>query len=416
MQKMRTLKDHRKYRLAECSDLILSMHIHMDTEKRSRDRYLVKSIVHSTRVLTAFQSTGECLSLREIVNRSGLPKTMAFRLLYTLEKCGLIDKVGENLYQSRLSPLRKRLFRIGYAAQGTDYQFSKDVSLSIERAAAREGIELLSLDNRYSAKTAQRNADLLVREKVDLAIEFQTDENIAAIVAAKYRDAGIPMIAIDIPHPGAIFYGANNYEAGLMGGRHLGRWAKERWHGVVDEIILIALARAGSLPRMRLTGMLMGIHSALPNTKSCKVTYLEGDGDLGKSFEATRWHLRASKSHRILVGGVNDPSALGALRAFQEAGRTEFCAVMGQNASPEARSELREESTRLIGSVGYFPERYGEDLIHLSLDVLNQRQVAPAVFVQHKLVTAQNVDHHYPNDGLQKMVTSPCAIPATAHP
>jgi hypothetical protein len=32
---------------------------------------------------------------------------------------------------------------------------------------------------------------------VDLAIEFQTDENIAADVAAKYRDAKIPMIAID---------------------------------------------------------------------------------------------------------------------------------------------------------------------------------------------------------------------------
>ena len=86
----------------------------------------------------------------------------------------MIDKVGDNLYQSRLNPLKKRLFRIGYAAQGTDYQFSKDVSASIERAAVREGIDLLSLDNRYSAKTAQRNADLLVREKVDLAIEFQT--------------------------------------------------------------------------------------------------------------------------------------------------------------------------------------------------------------------------------------------------
>jgi ribose transport system substrate-binding protein len=177
----------------------------MNTEIRSRDRYLVKSIVHSTEVLSAFQFTGECLSVREIVARSGLPKTMAFRLLYTLEKCGMIDKVGDNRYQSRLSPLRKRLFRIGYAAQGTDYQFSKDVSLSIERAANQEGIELLSLDNRYSAKTAQRNADLLVRERVDLAIEFQTDQNVAAIVAAKYRDAGIPMIAIDIPHPGALF-------------------------------------------------------------------------------------------------------------------------------------------------------------------------------------------------------------------
>jgi len=54
----------------------------------------------------------------------------------------------------------------------------------LQRAAVAEGIELISLDNRYSAKTAQRNADLLVREKVDLAIEFQTDEHIAAVVSA----------------------------------------------------------------------------------------------------------------------------------------------------------------------------------------------------------------------------------------
>src|SRR6516225_11891587 len=115
----------------------------MNNDSRSRDRYLVKSIVHSSQVLMTFQSAGESLSLKEIATRSGLPKTMAFRLLYTLEKCGMIDKVGDNLYQSRLNPLRKRLFRIGYAAQGTDYQFSKDVSLSIERAASQEGIELL---------------------------------------------------------------------------------------------------------------------------------------------------------------------------------------------------------------------------------------------------------------------------------
>jgi ribose transport system substrate-binding protein len=115
-------------------------------------------------------------------------------------------------------------------------------------------------------------------------------------------------------------------------------------------------------------------------------------------------------------GRTTSSSALGALRAFQEAGRTEHCAVMGQNASPEARSELREDGTRLIGSIGYFPERYGDDLIRLSLDILNQRQVPPAVFAQHKLVTAQNVDHYYPNDGLQKIVTSASPVAVSAHP
>src|SRR5207302_1817499 len=157
-----------------------------------------------------------------------------------------------------------------------------------------QGIELIALDNRYSAKIAQRNADLLVREKVDLAIEFQTDETIAPIVAAKYRDAGIPLIAIEIPHPGATYYGANNYEAGLIGGRYLGRWVKRRWESEAEEIILLELPRAGNLPRMRLTGLLVGLKEVLPNLVNSRTTAIDGDGCFDKSFEAVRKHLRST--------------------------------------------------------------------------------------------------------------------------
>jgi ribose transport system substrate-binding protein len=389
--------------------------VHMSPNAACRDRYLVKAIVHSSQLLTAFRSPGEALPLKEVAARCGLPKTMVFRLLYTLEKCGMVDKLGQNLYQSRVRPWKQRLYRLGYAAQGTDYQFSKEVSESLQRAAVTEGIELICVDNRYSAKIAQRNADLLVREKVDLAIEFQTDEEIAPIVAAKYREANIPMIAIDIPHPGATYYGANNYEAGLIGGRYLGRWVKEHWQSEVDEIILLELKRAGNLPRMRLSGFLVGINMTLPGAANCRVTSLEGDGELGPSFEAVRRHLRSSHSRRVLVGGINDPSALGALRAFQEAGRAESCAIMGQNASREGRVELREPKTRFVGSVAYFPERYGENLIRVSLDILNQRPVPPAVFVEHKLVTPSSVDHYYPNDRLEQMVRSESSVLQREH-
>ena len=377
-----------------------------------RDPYLVKSVVHSSKILSAFRSAGEALPLREIASRSGLPKTMVFRLLYTLEKCGMIEKLGANLYQSSFRPLKQRLCRLGYAAQGSDYQFSREVTASLERAAQAEGIELISLDNRYSPKIAQRNADLLVREKVDLAIEFQTDETVAPIVAAKYREAGIPMIAIDIPHPGATYYGANNYEAGLIGGRHLGRWVKEHWHSELDEIILLELPRAGNLPQMRLTGMLVGINLVLPTAKNARVTHLNGDGDLGPSFEVVRRYIRGSRSRRVVVGAINDVSAIGALRAFEEAGRADTCAAMGQNASPEGRAELREPHTRLVGSVAFFPERYGPDLIRVSLDILNKRPIPPAVFVEHKLVTPTTVDHFYPNDSLMQVSPAATARPA----
>ena len=322
----------------------------MSTKPPARDPYLVKSVVHSSQLLSAFRSSGEALPLREIAARSGLPKSMAFRLLYTLERCGMIEKVGENLYRSHLRPFKQRPYRLGYAAQGTDYQFSKEISTGLQRAAAAQGIELISVDNRYNPKTAQRNADVLVREKVDLVIEFQTDEHVAPIVAAKYREANIPLIAIEVPHPGATYFGANNYEAGLIGGRHLGRWAKQHWHADLNEIVLLALERAGSLPKMRLTGMLVGMKEICPQLENCQVTYLEGDGKLGESFEAMRRHLRTSRSRRFLIGAINDPSALGALRALQEAGRSEsarsWVRTRRRKDAPSCASRARASSAR----------------------------------------------------------------------
>jgi len=127
---------YRRFRLAKRKKQILFLL--MSPDAHVRDRYLVKSIVHSSQLLTAFRSSGEALPLKEIVARCGLPKTMAFRLLYTLEKCGMIEKLGANLYQSSFRPLKQRLCRLGYAAQGTDYQFSREVTSSLERAAQAE--------------------------------------------------------------------------------------------------------------------------------------------------------------------------------------------------------------------------------------------------------------------------------------
>src|SRR5256884_8418520 len=124
----------------------------MSRDVRSRDAYLVKSVVHSSRLLTAFRSPGEALPLKEVSLRSGLPKTMAFRLLYTLEKCGMVEKVGENLYQSCLRPWKQKLYRFGYAAQGTDYQFSREVSASLQRAAGCARVALIFLRKPCSAQ------------------------------------------------------------------------------------------------------------------------------------------------------------------------------------------------------------------------------------------------------------------------
>ena len=86
------------------------------------------------------------------------------------------------------------------------------------------------------------------------------------------------------------------------------------------------------------------------------------------------------------------------MRAFEEAGASPQCAVMGQNALRAARAELRRPGTRLVGSVAYFPERYGDELIPLALNMLENKAVPPATFVKHQLLTPKNVDLIYPLD------------------
>jgi ribose transport system substrate-binding protein len=361
---------------------------------------MVKSLVHASRVLEAFQSAGDVLRLRDVVTRTGYNKGMCFRLLYTLHQCGFLDKVGENHYRLASEMRRRRLYRIGYAAQGQDGSFDKEVRAGLVRAAEREHIELLVVDNRYQPKIALRTADYLIKEQVDLVIEFQTDELIAPAIASKYMQANIPFIAIDIPHPGATYFGANNYQAGLLGGHYLGRWAKRHWNGEVDEILLIELTRAGSLPKARMRGMITGIGEVLRLGEQCRTVSIDGDGQFQTSLERVRKHLRESKSKRMLVGAANDPTALGALRAFQEAGRANECAIVGNNAEPEARVELRTPNTRLIASVAFFPEKYGDGLIRLALDILGRKAAPPAVFTGHQVITPENVDHFYPNDSL----------------
>jgi len=373
----------------------------------SNRRYVVEALVHASQVLSAFRSAGELLRLRDVVSRTGLSKMMCFRLLYTLRLCGFIEKVGANQYRTLSNLLLGRKHVIGYATPGVDASFSREVTASLVRASENAHIELVTVNNRYDSKTALRNASRLVRESVELVIEFQADELVAPAVAARFMEANIPLIAIDIPHPGATYFGANNYDAGLIAGRHLGHWANRSWGGAVDEVIMVEVARAGSLPRARIRGILKGLSETIRLPDQRRVFHVDGDGQYGPTFDRIRKHLRTSKAKHIVVGAATDPSALGALRAFEEVGRAAECAVVGQNADPEGRAELRQSRTRLVGSVAYFPENYGAGIIHLARDILARKATPPAVFIKHQLITRENVDHFYPNDALMGVGVSP---------
>lgn len=364
-----------------------------------RDSYVLDSVRRACEVLQAFRFEGEDLRLRDLVTRTGINKTTVFRLVRSLEEGGLLEALPLGKYRSRVKPIQLRPIHLGYAAQGSDLLFSREITMSLARAADKERIALLSLSNEFSPKAALRNADKLIKAKVDLAIEHQTFEEVAPIIAEKFRQAKIPLIAIGFPHPGAIYYGANNYEAGLMAGRALARWAKQKWDGAVHQVVVIGRTMGGTVPQLRIQGMERGIHEVM-GEQNLRVVHLNGDGHFEGAMRAVRRHLRFGEPGNILVAAINDPSALGALRAFEEAGLMQSCAIVGHGGSTDARAELRRPGTRLIGSVAYFPENYGPDLISLATGILGRKPTPNTVFITHRLLTPVNIAHYYPNDSV----------------
>jgi ribose transport system substrate-binding protein len=357
----------------------------------------VQAVIRACSLLKCFGREGEVLGLDDLVQRSNLSKTTVFRLMRSLAIGELVERVGRGKYRSLTHTRTARPIRLGFAAQ-TDSEFSRDVTASLQAAAAREHVHLITVNNRYSAQQALVNADQLIKERVDLVLEFQTYERVAPVVASKFLEAQIPVIAIEIPHPGATYFGANNYQAGLIGGRALGRWAKEHWNGEVQEIVLLELPIAGALLQLRTSGMLAGLRQELRNADAIPVARLDAKGGFERNLDVMRKFLRRTTLKRRLVGAVNDIAALAALAAFEEAGASKQCAVMGQNGIRDTRRELRRPGTRLIGTVAYFPERYGEDLLPLALTILQGKPVPPAVFVKHQLLTSKNVNLVYAHD------------------
>ena len=319
-------------------------------------------------------------------------------MLYTLRSTGFVEKTGENQYRLRVILPSKTAYRLGYAMNSKD-EFTREVTASLAEAVAGTDIELIILDNKDDSATTLHNADLLIRERPHLVIEFQGDQSIADELAMKFADASIPLMALDVPHSGAFYFGANNYQAGLIGGRYMGRWASLHWSEDTPEVVLIGYTRAGSLPESRVKGVLAGFHETWKHA-TCRVVQLDSIGDFDSALQAVRVHLRRTPMRKTLVGAVNDPAALAALHAFEEAGRSEWCAVMGQNAELDARTEMRRSDTRLIGSVAYFPEKYGQAIIGLARKIIGGLHPPPAFFTKHILVTPENVDSLYPNDAL----------------
>jgi ribose transport system substrate-binding protein len=295
-------------------------------------------------------------------------------------------------------PHQGKGYTFGFANLQRDIAFCVKVERGLKANAAAAGIDLVVADNRLDGATALNNAESFLERGVDYVVEFQTDANFGAAIMAKMKDADTRVTAIDIPMPGATFFGANNPRSGFMGGSYLAQAAISRFGA--DKVrqgffVVGDLPQSGAIPAMRTGGQVAGFLAVATGFPARQMVRIDTKNTLEESFtQMTNVLPRIPAGVPIMVTAINDQSVIGMVRATKQAGREADLIAVGMGADEGAA--LAAEPA-FIASVGYFPERYGNYLIPLALMQLAGKPTPPAVLVHHVMVTKDTLCKFYPD-------------------
>lgn len=288
---------------------------------------------------------------------------------------------------------------IAYASFGSQFPFIALVDQSVKDAAANAGVNLTFLDNAFDAGKALANANLIAsRGDIDAVLWFNYYQQSNLVIGEIFDQAQIPVIAIDIPVPGATFYGANNYAAGKLAGQGLVDAAKAKWDGKVDLLLVEKQSGAGQeLLQQRTLGIVAGAREAMPSLTDDQIIEFEGGANVDAAHEAVATTLTAHpNATNILIGMLGDSNGIAAANAAQEAGRADQVLTAGQGGDEVALKALKGPADSFVGTTDYKPTKYGDDLIPLACDMLAGKQIPAEVFVKHQFLTRDNVSQIYP--------------------
>jgi ribose transport system substrate-binding protein len=351
--------------------------------------YLIPILSKALDVIELLEQDNAPLTLEDVYQKTNISKTSVYRILKTLVHRGYLAQTPSGQYRLVSRPRR---LRFGFAVQSAEMPYSEAVAQSVSAAAAASGVELIMLDNKYDPAVAVHNAEEFVTQRVDLVLEFQVEEAAAPRVAHIFKKADIPLVAIDVPHPNATYFGVDNFEVGYEAASVLAQYAQRRWKSNVDRVVGVGFSEAGSFVQNRITGAFDGIRERFKELMPDRFVQIEGRGMRDASRKAMKELLKSCKpGEQTLVAAATDSSALGVLDAVREAELEPNFAIVGQDCIPEVMEEMRGGSSAIVGSISHEPETYGPRLIQLGIAILRGYTVPPYNYVHHKAVTPETL-------------------------
>ena len=260
--------------------------------------------------------------------------------------------------------------------------------------------DLYYADNQVDPTIGLKNAEIMLAKSPDVFINFQFDSKINSIISVKFAQAGIPIIAVDVPTPGAPFMGVNNFKVAYLSGEEAIKYV-DKLGGIemIDSIILMQLPAGGEVTMLRSEGFYQAFVDTYGADVIDPITIRGncGNGEAEQSNQAMTDILSTiPDSEYFVLTSVNSQSMSGIISAIQTAGRwdPDKWIIITQGADETGCQQVIDGLTD--GSIAYFPEKYGEYLIPASVALMKGEIVPPFMYVENALIDMSNMADYYP--------------------
>jgi ABC-type sugar transport system substrate-binding protein len=288
----------------------------------------------------------------------------------------------------------------GVTVEGTGFT-GREIREGFVLAARQYPVEMVYYDNQRDDARALQNAEAAIARKVDLYIQYHQGAANAAI-ARRLKEAGIPVLALGHPVPGAPLYTVDNLAAGHVAGEALAQFALRSWRGqpTVAAVVGNLSAVVDRVPE-RAQGVTDALARRLP---AVRVTPLDTKGNAAQVGPLLGRFLAAHPTGKLLLAATDDGTALAVKSAVESAGRVHDAAIVSHGVDRTIHGGMNDRkeidpSNRgsiVIGSVAFFLDRCGYEVLPLAMRMLRGEALPARTTGRLVLVTAANVFLEYP--------------------
>jgi ribose transport system substrate-binding protein len=264
---------------------------------------------------------------------------------------------------------------IGVSIQNREAQFYQDMEAGMKSEAQKYGYTVTVVDASRDNAKQQSQVEDFISQKVDAIVLTPYDSQAIGSAIVEANKAGIPVFTADI---------ANTSDQGkvvshiasdnVQGGGQAAKLMCKALPGGSGEVAIIDEPEVTSV-QDRVKGFKAGL-SACPGAKV--VADIDGGGERAKASSVAEDLLQSHKNLRGIFG-INDDSALGAAKAIDAAGLTGKIAVIGYDATPEARAAIKGGS--MYGDAIQHPDQIGAKTIDAIALSFAGKPVAPKIAV-----------------------------------